>query len=115
MEYATTNKDGYGEYKSDKKECKKCPYLEQCTKSRKNKIIARHLCEGSLERAKENRYTEEGKILYSRRKETIERTFAEGKEKHGMRFTRHKGKTKVEVQFLLTLTVLNLKKLANML
>lgn len=40
--------------------------------------------------------------------------FADAKEKHGMRFTRHKGLTKVKTQVLLTLTVMNLKKLAKL-
>ena len=36
LEYSTTNRDGYREYKSNNEECKDCPYLEQCTNS-KNK------------------------------------------------------------------------------
>ncbi len=113
LKYSTTNREGYREYKSNKKECKDCPYLEQCTNSKNNtKIIARHIWEGYIEHVEDNRHTKRGKRLYEKRKETIERVFADAKEKHGMRFTRHTGLAKVKTQVLLTLMVMNLKKLA---
>ncbi len=33
LNYATTNRDGYREYKSDGSKCKDCPYLEKCTRT----------------------------------------------------------------------------------
>jgi len=53
--------------------------------------------------------------LYDKIKETIGRVFADGKEKHGLRFTRHNGLAKVKTQVLLTFTVMNIKKLAKLL
>ena len=38
----------------------------------------------------ESRKTDLGKALYSMRKETIERVFADAKEKHAMRYTHHR-------------------------
>lgn len=53
-----------------------------------------------------------GGVRYKRRKETIERVFADAKEKHGMRYTQYRGLTKVKMQVGLTFTCMNLKKLA---
>ena len=41
------------------------------------------------------RKTERGKELYAMRKETIERVFADAKEKHAMRYTHHRGLARV--------------------
>jgi transcription elongation factor Elf1 len=96
--------------------CKACPSRTQCTMSANcQKVITRHVWQGYLDEVEENRYTYKGKELYGRRKETIERVFVDGKEKHGLRFTRHNGLAKVKTQVLLTFTVMNLKKLAKLL
>lgn len=34
LSYATTNRKGYIEYKSDPKDCKNCPFLSKCTNSK---------------------------------------------------------------------------------
>ena len=116
MEYATTNREGYREYKSKSESCKSCPYLERCTLSAKTtKVVTRHIWEDYLERVEDNRHTERGRWLYERRKETIERVFADGKEKHGLRYTRYNGLAKVRTQVMLTFMVMNLKKLAKLL
>lgn len=114
--YSTTNREGYREYKSNPAICKLCPSRSQCTQSvNYQKVITRHLWQGYLDKVEENRYTYKGKALYARRKETIERVFADAKEKHGLRFTRHNGLAKVKTQVLLTFMVMNLKKLAKLL
>ncbi len=53
------------------------------------------------------------KDIYAKRKETIERVFADAKEKHGMRWTKLRGLKKVSMQAMLTFAAMNLKKLAN--
>jgi len=58
------------------------------------------------------RHTAENKRLYAMRKETIERVFADAKEKHGMRWTTYRGLEKVSMQAMLTFAAMNLKKLA---
>ncbi len=114
--YSTTNREGYREYKSDPKICKSCPSRSRCTQCANcQKIITRHLWQGYLDETDENRYTDKGKALYGRRKETIERVFADMKEKHGLRFTRLSGLPKVKTQISLAFTVMNLKKLAKLL
>ena len=53
------------------------------------------------------------KKVYSKRKETIERVFADAKEKHGMRYTKLRGLSKIEMEVSLIFSCMNLKKLAN--
>ena len=58
------------------------------------------------------RKTERGKELYAMRKETIERVFADAKEKHGMRYTQYRGIAKIKMELNLLFACMNLKKLA---
>ena len=46
------------------------------------------------------------------RKETIERVFADAKEKHAMRYTHHRGLARVSSWVRLKFAAINLKKLA---
>ena len=62
---------------------------------------------------KDLRHNYEMKEIYGKRKETIERVFADAKEKHGMRWTTLKGLKKLSMQAMLTFAALNLKKLAS--
>lgn len=113
LEYSTTNRDGKREYKSDKNICQHCLQKEQCTNSKNHqKIVARHLWQEYMEEADGYRYMPEYRELYSRRKETIERVFADAKEKHGMRYTHYRGITQVTNWVKLKYTAMNLKKYA---
>ena len=103
-------KDGYIEYKINRVECGNCPNKEKCLKNYNFKTIRRHLYEDCLEKAKEIRLSEKGKELYSLRKQTIERVFAEGKEKHGLRYTRYKSRQKNFDMRALLYACLNMKK-----
>jgi len=112
--YKTTNRHGHREYKSDPKICAGCSRLKECTRSKNHtKLITRHIWEDSKDWVRENRLSPEGKELYSRRKETIERSFADAKELHGLRYARYRGRKKVLDQCLLTAAVMNMKKIAN--
>jgi transposase len=113
LDYRTTTKEGYRQYLSNPAMCKDCPLLAQCTQSQNHqKLIQRHVWEPYLEEAEHLRHTEENKIIYARRKETIERVFADAKEKHGMRWTTLRGLKKLSMQAMLTFAAMNLKKLA---
>lgn len=113
LEYSTTDRDGYKQYKSDPKECINCPYLSQCTESQNHqKVVTRHVWQEYVEEAQHIRHTPLIKGAYSRRKETIERVFADGKEKHGMRYTRLRGLAKITNEVTLIYACMNLKKLA---
>ena len=113
LRHTNTNRDGYREYRSRAKLCRECPSRMQCTQSKNCvKLMQRHIWQEFVDTAAAIRRTPEGKELYKRRKETIERVFADAKEKHGMRYTQYRGLAKVKMQVSLTFTCMNLKKLA---
>ena len=114
LTYRTTTREGYRQYTSDPRICQNCPVLDQCTHSQSfKKQIHHHLWQDYLDEAEHLRHTETNKNLYAMRKETIERVFADLKEKHGMRWTTLRGKKQNTVQAMLAFAAMNLKKLAN--
>ena len=114
LTYSTTDKNGYKQYKSNPEKCKNCPLREQCTKSKNCvKVVTRHIWEEYKEKANENRYTKLWKENYPLRKETIERTFGDCKEQHGLRFTRVRVLLKNEQNATMIFACHNLKKMAN--
>lgn len=113
--YKTTNRQGYRQYHSDPAICSHCPKREQCTQNRDHtKILTRHVWEDSKERLDAHRLTEKGKHIYKRRKETVERSFADAKQLHGYRYARFRGLDRVQMQCLLTAAAQNMKKIAQM-
>lgn len=113
ISYNTTNREGYREYKSDPTVCKDCPLLMRCTRSANHvKVITRHVWQDARERVDAHRKTAAGKKLYARRKETVERSFADGKQLHGHRYARLRGIGKVQEQCLLSAACQNMKKIA---
>ena len=112
LEYRTTTREGYREYKSDPKKCESCPLLSQCTRSKnKVKVVTRHVWEEYKEKVRLNRLSKAGKALYKFRKEKIERSFADSKELHGLRYCRLRGIKKASEQALLTAACQNMKKI----
>ncbi|NIK13489.1 IS1182 family transposase [Alkalibacillus almallahensis] len=111
--YATTDRKGYRQYKSNPEVCKDCPILDQCTQNKDHqKTLTRHVWEESKEKVRENRLTNEGKWIYRMRKEKVERSFADSKELHGLRYCRLRGKENVREQALMTAACQNMKKIA---
>ena len=103
----------YREYKSDPKICAACPSRHRCTQSKNaQKLVTRHVWADYMDLAEGVRLSPEGKEIYQKRKETIERVFADAKEKHFMRYTYYRGLAKLRMQALLTFACMNLKKLA---
>ena len=84
------DRDGY-KYYIDKENCKECPDIEKCCKKQGYRIIRRHMYEDLNEEMREARLSERGKEMYKRRKETIERSFADSKNNHGYRYAMYKG------------------------
>ena len=76
-------------------------------------MITRHIWEEYKEQANENRYTQLWHDNYPLRKETIERTFGDCKEQHGLRFTRVRGLAKNKHNVTMIFACHNLKKMAN--
>jgi hypothetical protein len=87
LTYATTDRTGYRHYKSDPAICRICPLLASCTSSRNaTRLITRHVWADARERIDAHRLTPWGKRIYKRRKETVERSFADAKQLHGHRY-----------------------------
>ena len=113
LSYSTTNRNGYREYKSKPYICQTCPTREKCTHSRScQKVVTRHIWQGYIERAEDVRHSPRGKQIYELRSQTIERVFADAKEKHGMRYTHHRSLARVQNWVRLKFAAMNLKKLA---
>jgi transposase len=113
LPYSTTNREGYREFKSDPKRCINCPHLHKCTESKNHqKVVTKHIWEKYIDEAEHIRHLPIGKESYSLRSQTIERVFADAKEKYGMRYTLYRGLTKVKNWVRLKFACMNLKKLA---
>lgn len=113
LTYRTTDRKGYRQYASDPEHCRTCPMLAQCTHSKNHrKVLTRHVWEDCKDWVRNNRLSRDGKQLYRKRKETIERSFADAKELHGFRYCRLRGLANVKEQALMTAAVQNMKKMA---
>jgi len=113
LSYRTTNREGYREYRSDPQICQECPLLGQCTSNAQHvKTVTRHVWEEYREKVDFHRKTATGKALYKRRKETIERSFADAKQLHGHRYIRMRGLLRAQEQCLLSAACQNMKKMA---
>lgn len=113
LPYATTDRNGYRHYKSDPEKCRACPLLASCTSNAKaQKTVTRHVWADARERVDAHRLTDWGKRIYKRRKETVERSFADAKQLFGHRYARYRGLTGVRWQALLAATAQNIKKIA---
>nr|WP_255547700.1 IS1182 family transposase [Crassaminicella indica] len=114
MHYKTTTRQGYREYISDKNNCSECPYKEKCLyDGNETRTIRLHVWEKYKDKVKRfTMYDQLGKRIYKRRKETVERSFADAKQLHGLRYARFRGIEKVKEQCLMTAAVQNMKKIA---
>ena len=77
------------------------------------RVFTTHIRQESLDIVEGIRKTDLGKKFYAQRKETIERVFADAKEKHAIRYTHHRGLAAVTRWVRLKFAAMNLKKLAN--
>jgi len=113
LSYATTNREGYREFKSKGYICENYPSRHLCTENQKfEKTVTKHIWSDYLETVEDIRHTPEYKALYERRKETIERVFADAKEKYAMRYTPYRGLSQVTNWVRLKFATMNLKKYA---
>ena len=113
LPYTTTDRSGYRQYKSNPAHCGVCPLLASCTSSAKaTRLITRHVWTEARERTDGHRLTAWGKAIYKRRKETVERSFADAKQLFGHRYARFRGLIKVSCQCLLAAAAQNMKKIA---
>ena len=96
LAHATTDRDGYRHYRSDPALCRTCPLLASCTSNAKaERAITRHVWADARERVDAHRLTDWGRAIYKRRKETVERSFADAKQLFGHRYARFRGLVRV--------------------
>ena len=121
LSYKTTTRQGYVEYQSDPNICKNCPMKETCLyesetsgeiKASQQRVIRRHIKEHYADEVRAFMKTQKGQNLYQRRKETIERAFADMKELMGLRYAHYRGSHGVKAQVLITGAAYNVKKIA---
>jgi hypothetical protein len=113
LRYRTTNRAGSNEYVSDPTICCQCPRLSECTESQnKVRVITRHVWQRYRDQIRRNILTSYGKNLRQKRRETVERSFADAKELHGLRYARYRGLKNVTEQCLMTAIAMNIKKMA---
>lgn len=113
LSYTTTDRDGDKIYNSDVKICAKCPLLSKCTTSKTHqRSISRHVWAKHKEKVTAYTKSSVGQLIYAKRKETIERSFAESKELYGLRRCRLRTRVGVQEQTLMTSVAQNLKRIA---
>ena len=78
----------------------------------KTKVVRRHIHEEWNEIFRENRLSKEGKELYQKRKEHVERSFADSKQNHGYRYAMYKGVKKNQHYTWLICAAQNMKNIA---
>lgn len=76
--------------------------------------MVRHVWEADREQINQNRLTSWGRKVYERRRETVERSFADAKQLHGHRYARYRGINRVKAQCLLAAACQNMKKIARL-
>lgn len=88
LKYSTTTREGYRQFKSDPNICKDCPSKFKCTENKNCvKTVEKHIWTDYIKLVEDYQHTPHLRELYEHRKETIERVFADAKEKCAMRFT----------------------------
>ena len=102
-------------YKSNKKDCNLCPVREKCISGKGNFRTVSHYDSPCYSKARGWYYSGYGRALYKLRGTVIEGIFGQAKVYHDMARSKFRGLAKVEIQFLLTATALNLKKMVKML
>jgi transposase len=120
LSYATTARTGLRHYTSDPAVCRSCPLLASCTGAaatdtdprRLTRTVPRHVWQDARDRVDAHRHQPWGKAVYKRRKETVERSFADAKQLHGHRYARFRGTVRVACQCLLAAAAQNIKKIA---
>ena len=113
LRHTTTDRDGKRIYRSTPKYCVNCLSKSYCKANEKGqKVFTTHIWQEYLDIVESIRKTDLGNQIYAQRKETIERVFADAKEKHAMRYTHHRGLAAVTRWVRLKFAAMNLKKLA---
>jgi transposase len=97
------------EYRCPPELCQKCPRLAECARNPgRGRTICRSEHEDKIEALRQRMASPEGKALYPKRKATVERSFADGKEHRGLRRLSARGPHGAAIQAGLVVLVHNL-------
>ncbi len=89
--------------------CACCAHAQLCCKnSDKGRLISRDQCENHRERLRLRMGTEEGRAIYKRRKRTVEPRIGHIKHNMGVRRFLRRGMEKVQTEWAMACTVVNL-------
>ena len=110
--WKTTTREGYRQYFCDAKICGACPKRNECFgKSMTRRMVDRHVWQDALDDIIAFTKSGIGSRIYAWRKQTIERSFAEAKVNHGLRYARMLGIKNMREQCFLIAAVQNIKRL----
>jgi len=101
-------------YKSKEKDCDLCPLRDKCISGESFRTVS-HYDSPCYFKAKSWYDSEYGKVMHKLKGTIMEGIMGQTKTYHGMKKARFRGLSKVEIQFLLTATALNLKKMVKIL
>ena len=99
------------QYRGSRTACRQCVLKPQCT-SGVQRCLNVSVHHGALVRLRADSRTDSFRQLYRSRAPVVEKTFAEGKQWHGLRRAWRRGLSNMKAQSLIVMTVLNLKRLA---
>ena len=102
-------------YKSSEKDCNLCPVRKKCISGKGSfRTVSRYdsPCYGKARGWYDSGY---GRVMQKLRGTILEGIMGQAKTYHGMAKAKFRGLKKVEIQFLMTATALNLKKMVKML
>ena len=90
-----------------------CPLKEVClSKTSSSRTITRSVWQRYMDEVEMIRKTSYHENYYALRKQTLERVFADSKEKHGCHYTRYRGLHKAQDYSCLLFANMNMKKMA---
>lgn len=111
---ARCNRSNRITYKSSVKDCRICPIKGKCISGKADFRVTSHYDSPCYEKTKEWYFSKKGRYLQKLRHTILEGLIGEAKNFHGMARAKFRGLTKVEIQFLMTSSALNLKKMVKM-
>lgn len=96
-------------------DCHSCPVKEKCIKPNVDSRIVTHYDSCYYSNARDWYTSKYGRTLQKLRGTILEGTMGQAKAYHGMARAKFRGLAKVEIQFILTAIVINLKKMVKIL
>ncbi len=98
------------QYRAPKGSCRTCPFRAQCAPSGRERTVSHSWAYKYVEAAEERMASPLGNQRMGERKTRAEGTFGLGKELHGLRRTRFRGRWRVQIQLWVMAAAMNIKR-----